>query len=344
MILVETVGVGQSEVEIAGLADTTLVLLAPGHGRRHPGREGRDPRDRRRLRRQQGRPRRRRPGPPRPALDARAGRAARGRLAAADREDRRARRARASTRWSPRSTSTAPGWSRRGELERRRVPAAPATRSRRSRSPRCASAGATSTAAPSSTTSPPRSSAGDDRPVRRRRRAAGRLRRLTSGCAVSIASGPVIQICWVTDDIEATERLLSRAVRRRARGPGSPTSEFGPETTTLRGEPADCTAARLARVRRRPAARADPAGARARSIHREFLDAHGPGLHHVCFAVDDVDAACAAAEAAGVPVLMRGSMMDGEIEFAYVDGVGRRERRTSSWPGSARRCRRSTTR
>ena len=26
---------------------------------------------------------------------------------------------------------------------------------------------------------------------------------------MSIASGPVIQICWVTDDIEATERLLS---------------------------------------------------------------------------------------------------------------------------------------
>ncbi len=31
-VLVETVGVGQSEVEIAGLADTTAVLLAPGMG------------------------------------------------------------------------------------------------------------------------------------------------------------------------------------------------------------------------------------------------------------------------------------------------------------------------
>ena len=31
-VLVETVGVGQSEVEIAGAADTTLVLLAPGMG------------------------------------------------------------------------------------------------------------------------------------------------------------------------------------------------------------------------------------------------------------------------------------------------------------------------
>lgn len=32
VVLVETVGVGQSEIEIAGLADTTLVLLAPGMG------------------------------------------------------------------------------------------------------------------------------------------------------------------------------------------------------------------------------------------------------------------------------------------------------------------------
>ncbi len=32
VILIETVGVGQSEVEIAGLADTTMVLLAPGMG------------------------------------------------------------------------------------------------------------------------------------------------------------------------------------------------------------------------------------------------------------------------------------------------------------------------
>lgn len=32
VVIIETVGVGQSEVEIAGLADTTLVLLAPGMG------------------------------------------------------------------------------------------------------------------------------------------------------------------------------------------------------------------------------------------------------------------------------------------------------------------------
>jgi LAO/AO transport system kinase len=32
VVLVETVGVGQAEVEVAGLADTTLVVLAPGFG------------------------------------------------------------------------------------------------------------------------------------------------------------------------------------------------------------------------------------------------------------------------------------------------------------------------
>ncbi len=32
VVIVETVGVGQSEVEVAGLADTTVVLLAPGMG------------------------------------------------------------------------------------------------------------------------------------------------------------------------------------------------------------------------------------------------------------------------------------------------------------------------
>src|SRR5699024_11395627 len=32
VILVETVGVGQSEVDVAGQADTTLVLMAPGMG------------------------------------------------------------------------------------------------------------------------------------------------------------------------------------------------------------------------------------------------------------------------------------------------------------------------
>ncbi len=54
-IIVETVGVGQAEVEIASTAHTTLVVEAPGHGRRSPGDQSGHPRDRRHPRRQQGR-------------------------------------------------------------------------------------------------------------------------------------------------------------------------------------------------------------------------------------------------------------------------------------------------
>jgi catechol 2,3-dioxygenase-like lactoylglutathione lyase family enzyme len=135
---------------------------------------------------------------------------------------------------------------------------------------------------------------------------------------VTIASGPITQICWVTDDIETTERLLSEQF-----GVGGwtriPDVEFAAETTTLRGEPVRFVAhISLGYAGDLQLELIQPV--EGPTIHAEFLAERGPGLHHVCFEVDDVDAACAAAEAAGVPVLMRGSMMDGEIEFAYVDG------------------------
>lgn len=135
---------------------------------------------------------------------------------------------------------------------------------------------------------------------------------------MSIAGGPIMQICWVTDDIEATERLLGEQFGI-ASWMRIPDVRFGADTTTLRGVPVDCTLhVSLGYAGDVQVELIQPVAGP--SIHREFLDAHGAGLHHVCFAVDDVDAACSAAEAAGVPVLMRGSMMDGEIEFAYVDG------------------------
>ena len=135
---------------------------------------------------------------------------------------------------------------------------------------------------------------------------------------MSIATGPVIQLAWVTDDIGATERLLAEQF-----GVGSWTRmndiRFGAEETTLRGEPTEFVAhISLAYVGDLQLELIQPVSGA--TIHAEFLEAHGPGLHHLCFGVDDMDAACAAAEVAGVPVLMRGSMMGGEIEFAYVDG------------------------
>ena len=133
-----------------------------------------------------------------------------------------------------------------------------------------------------------------------------------------IASGPITQICWVTDDLEATERLLTEQF-----GTGAwtriPAVTFDAATTTLRGRPVEFTAhISLGYAGDLQLELIQPVSGP--TIHAEFLEQRGPGLHHVCFEVKDVDAACASAEQAGLPVLMRGSMMDGEIEFAYLDG------------------------
>jgi 4-hydroxyphenylpyruvate dioxygenase-like putative hemolysin len=133
-----------------------------------------------------------------------------------------------------------------------------------------------------------------------------------------IAEGPIVQVAWVTDDIAATEALL-----RDQFGAGAwtriPDVHFDREHSRLRGEPQEFTAhISLAYAGDLQLELIEPVSGR--SVHTEFLAAHGPGLHHVCFAVDDLAAACARAEAAGAPVLQTGSMMDGEIEFAYLDG------------------------
>jgi len=52
-----------------------------------------------------------------------------------------------------------------------------------------------------------------------------------------------------------------------------------------------------------------------RTIQKEFLDQNGEGLHHIGFAVKDVDAEVARWGEAGFPVLQRSR----EPDFAYID-------------------------
>ena len=66
VVLVETVGVGQSEFAVASMVDFFLVLMLAGRGRRAAGHQEGHPRARRRARRQQGRRRQRRRAPSRP--------------------------------------------------------------------------------------------------------------------------------------------------------------------------------------------------------------------------------------------------------------------------------------
>ena len=88
VVLIETVGVGQDEVDIVRTADVSIVTLVPGDRRRRAGAQGRHHGDRGHLRRQQGRPRGRGPHGGLDRSDAVAAhRSAGGRVAAAGPQD-----------------------------------------------------------------------------------------------------------------------------------------------------------------------------------------------------------------------------------------------------------------
>jgi catechol 2,3-dioxygenase-like lactoylglutathione lyase family enzyme len=121
-----------------------------------------------------------------------------------------------------------------------------------------------------------------------------------------------VQIAWVTRDLDATEKALTTLLgaKKWIRMPGV---HFGPDTCTYRGRPADFVAdislsyagdTQLELI----------APVNGDSIYTEFLDRTGPGLHHICVEVDDVEAALAER---GAEVVQRG-VMPGGMEFAYV--------------------------
>jgi catechol 2,3-dioxygenase-like lactoylglutathione lyase family enzyme len=119
-----------------------------------------------------------------------------------------------------------------------------------------------------------------------------------------------VQIAWVTKDLDATENALTSLLGAR-KWVRVPDVHFGPDTCTYRGQPADFVAhisfsyagdTQLELI----------APVSGESVYSEFLDRAGPGLHHICIEVDDVDEAVSGAE-----VVARG-LMPGGMEFAYV--------------------------
>jgi catechol 2,3-dioxygenase-like lactoylglutathione lyase family enzyme len=55
------------------------------------------------------------------------------------------------------------------------------------------------------------------------------------------------------------------------------------------------------------------------NIYREFLDAHGEGVHHLCTRVTDIEAEVSAFAAKGISVLASGRTH--RVAFAYMDTV-----------------------
>ncbi|GFG48831.1 lactoylglutathione lyase [Mycolicibacterium agri] len=123
-----------------------------------------------------------------------------------------------------------------------------------------------------------------------------------------------VQIAWVTKDLDATEAALTTLLGAK-KWIRVPDVHFGPDTCTYRGRPADFVAnisfsyagdTQLELI----------APVTGESVYTEFLDAAGPGLHHICVEVDDVERAIGAASQ-DAHVVQRG-VMHGGMEFAYL--------------------------
>jgi catechol 2,3-dioxygenase-like lactoylglutathione lyase family enzyme len=119
-----------------------------------------------------------------------------------------------------------------------------------------------------------------------------------------------VQIAWVTTDLAATEDALTTLLGAR-KWIRVPDVHFGPDSCTYRGQPADFVASiSFSYAGDTQLELISPVSGE--SVYTEFLGRAGPGLHHICVEVDDVDAAVGTAE-----VLQRG-VMPGGMEFAYV--------------------------
>src|ERR1700761_6096945 len=124
-----------------------------------------------------------------------------------------------------------------------------------------------------------------------------------------------VQIAWVTRDLDATETALTTLLgaKKWIRIPGV---HFGPDSCSYRGRPADFVAdISLSYAGDTQLEVIAPVSGD--SIYTEFLEAAGPGLHHICIEAADLDRALAERDA---EVVQRG-LMPGGLEFAYVSAA-----------------------
>ncbi|MBJ7341785.1 VOC family protein [Mycolicibacterium sp.] len=130
-----------------------------------------------------------------------------------------------------------------------------------------------------------------------------------------------VQIAWVTQDLDAGERALTSLMSAK-KWVRTPDVHFGPDICTHRGRPADFVAhVSLSYAGDTQLELIEPV--RGESVYSEFLEASGPGLHHVCIDAGDLDAfesRLRDAERDGAPIVSQG-VMPGGMRFAYVSNA-----------------------
>ncbi|CAM3195564.1 glyoxalase/bleomycin resistance protein/dioxygenase superfamily protein [Williamsia muralis] len=135
---------------------------------------------------------------------------------------------------------------------------------------------------------------------------------------MNVADGPIFQVAWVVADIDAAEKEFTDryGVRSWLR---IPDVAFGPGACSYRGAPADYSIhVSLGYAGGQQLELIQPVSGV--NLYTEFLDAHGPGLHHIAWLPDDFDAAIADLKAAGTEILQDGVFEGVGMEFAYIGG------------------------
>ncbi len=126
--------------------------------------------------------------------------------------------------------------------------------------------------------------------------------------------GPIDQVAYVVDSLEASLPRYE-ALFGPFRVAESPLTDC-----TYRGRTVDCHL-RLAVNDAGPLEIELIEVVGGAAPHREHLDAHGEGLHHVRFRVDDLDAARDRLEAAGFTPIFE-KRFGPTVAFAYVEAPG----------------------
>jgi len=133
---------------------------------------------------------------------------------------------------------------------------------------------------------------------------------------MSLVGGPIYQICWVVEDMDASVQWFTDTlgVPRWMR---MDNIHFGPETCIYRDEPADFVIdLAIGYAGEQQVELIKPVSGK--SIYADHIAEHGAGMHHVAFSLDDFEATVADARARGVTISQSGRL--GGMKFAYVDG------------------------
>jgi methylmalonyl-CoA/ethylmalonyl-CoA epimerase len=131
----------------------------------------------------------------------------------------------------------------------------------------------------------------------------------------TLSTDTVVQIGLIVRDVEATAQAYAELL-----GVAVPQWVLtGPEVeahTRYRGVPTEARA-KLAffRLGNMQLELIEPVGGP--STWREFLEAHGEGVHHIAFEVEDMQDQVAALAAKGMPLVQRGDYTGGC--YAYID-------------------------